>query len=131
MKLITREWLNRASDDLGVIEEIIDNENLTNMSAFHAQQAVEKTLKALVEEYEIGFVKTHKLEFLLEKVKGYIPFAIDRTSIKRLDEVYTETRYPAELGLLPYGKPSGKEVRRLQEFAMTLFEDVTALLNTL
>lgn len=59
MKLITKEWLNRAKDDLTVIEEIIDNRHLTNMVAFHAQQTVEKTLKAIIEEFEIGFIKTH------------------------------------------------------------------------
>ena len=36
MKLITKEWLNRAKDDLDVVEEIFDNENLTNMVAFHS-----------------------------------------------------------------------------------------------
>jgi len=129
MKLITKEWLNRASDDLAVIEEIIANENLTNMSAFHAQQAVEKVLKAVVEEYEIAFIRTHKLEFLLEKVKERIPFSIDGQSIKKLDEVYTETRYPSDLGLLPYGKPTLKEVRKLQEFAQELYANVEALLQ--
>lgn len=61
MKLITKEWLNRAKDDLDVVEEIFDNENLTNMVAFHSQQAVEKLFKSIVEEFEIGFIKTHKL----------------------------------------------------------------------
>lgn len=129
MKQITKEWLNRAGDDLAVIEEIIANEHLTNMSAFHAQQAVEKVLKAVVEEYEIGFIKTHKLEFLLEKVKGHITFHVDVQSIKKLDEVYTETRYPSDLGLLPYGKPTQKEVRKLQEFAQELYANVEALLQ--
>ncbi|MCI5119641.1 MAG: HEPN domain-containing protein [Candidatus Electrothrix sp. AUS4] len=74
MKLITREWLDRAKDDLAVIEEIIDNPALTNMAAFHAQQAVEKTLKAVIEEYEIAFVRTHKLEFLLKRQRPISTF---------------------------------------------------------
>ena len=55
MKLITKEWLRRARDDLDVAKEIIVREHLTNMVAFHSQQAVEKSLKAIVEEFEIGF----------------------------------------------------------------------------
>lgn len=50
MKPVTREWLNRAKDDLDVIDEIIGHQHLTNMVAFHAQQAVEKIFKAIVEE---------------------------------------------------------------------------------
>jgi hypothetical protein len=47
MKLITEEWLSRAKDDLDVAKEILEMEHLTNMVAFHSQQAMEKTLKAL------------------------------------------------------------------------------------
>jgi len=54
MKLITEEWLDRAKEDLDVAAEIIAREHLTNMVAFHSQQAVEKTLKGIVEEFEIG-----------------------------------------------------------------------------
>jgi|APCry1669188970_1035186.scaffolds.fasta_scaffold03908_2 HEPN domain-containing protein len=129
MKPVTKEWLSRANDDLSVIEKIIDNINLTNMSAFHAQQAVEKILKGVIEEYEIGFVKTHKLEFLLAKVRKYITFDVDITQIKRLDEVYTETRYPSDLGLLPYGKPTIEDVREFQEFAKSLYDNADALLK--
>ena len=65
MKLITEEWLSRAKDDLDVAKEIIELEHLTNMVAFHAQQAMEKILKAVVEEFEISFVRTHNLEMLV------------------------------------------------------------------
>jgi HEPN domain-containing protein len=60
MKLITEEWLGKAKEDLD--REIISKEHLTNMVAFHSQQAVEKILKGIIEEFEIGFVKTHNLE---------------------------------------------------------------------
>ncbi|MCI5150284.1 MAG: HEPN domain-containing protein [Candidatus Electrothrix sp. MAN1_4] len=130
MKLITQEWLDRAKDDLAVIEEIIDNESLTNMSIFlHAQQAVEKTLKAVIEEYEIAFVRTHKLEFLLEKTKEHLNFPVDIQSIRRLDEVYTEARYPSDLGLLPYGKPSAEDAQTMLEFARNLYDNVESLLQ--
>ncbi|OQY54844.1 MAG: hypothetical protein B6245_20690 [Desulfobacteraceae bacterium 4572_88] len=131
MKKITREWLDRANDDLYVIEEIIDNADLTNMSAFHAQQAVEKILKAVIEEYEIAFVRTHKLEFLLEKVRGQIPFAdVDITYVRRLDEVYTQARYPSDLGLLPYGKPTTGDAVKFYAFAKNLYDTVENLLKT-
>ena len=44
MRETTREWLSRAKDDLDVIAEIKNKQHLTNMVAFHAQQAIEKSL---------------------------------------------------------------------------------------
>jgi HEPN domain-containing protein len=69
------------------------------MVAFHSQQAVEKSLKAIVEEFEIGFVKIHNLERLLGMVRKQISLDVDLDIIKRLDEVYISTRYPGDLGL--------------------------------
>ena len=49
MKEMTKEWLKAAKDDLDVIEKIIEIDHLTNMVAFHAQQAVEKSFNAVLE----------------------------------------------------------------------------------
>jgi len=61
MKQITKAWLDRAKDDLDAIEQLLQKEHLTNVVSFHAQQAVEKSLKAVIEEFKIGFVKIHNL----------------------------------------------------------------------
>ena len=124
MKLITEEWLRRARDDLDVAKEIIVREHLTNMVAFHSQQAVEKSLKAIVEEFEIGFVKIHNLERLIAIVKHRLDLDVDLKLIKRLDEVYISTRYPSDLGLLPSGKPSAQDAKQLYEFANDLYHEV-------
>ncbi len=87
-------------------------------------------MKAVIEEYEIAFVKTHNLEFLLEKVRSQIAFDVDRVHIKRLDEVYTEARYPSDLGLVPYGKPTPEDAEGFYEFAKNLYDTVENLLNT-
>jgi HEPN domain-containing protein len=57
MKKISEEWLKAAKDDLNVIERILDDEHLTHMVAFHSQQCIEKSLKAIIEEYEMGHMK--------------------------------------------------------------------------
>jgi len=57
MKKITKEWLLSAEGDLLLVKEIIDHENLTHLSAFHSQQAIEKSFKALI----FVFIKTHSL----------------------------------------------------------------------
>lgn len=129
MKLITEEWLRRARDDLDVAKEIIVIEHLTNMATFHSQQAVEKSLKAIVEEFEIGFVKIHNLERLIGIVKQRLDLNVDLNLIKRLDEVYISMRYPSDLGLLPSGKPTIQDAMELYEFAENLYHNVKKLLE--
>jgi HEPN domain-containing protein len=129
MKLITEEWLARAKEDLDVATEIITREHLTNMVAFHSQQAVEKTLKGIVEEFEIGFVKTHNLERLLGMVRKKMKLDVDLNLIKKLDEVYISTRYPSDLGLLPVGKPSIQDATELYDFANMIYRDVRKIFS--
>ena len=129
MKPITKEWLNRAREDLDVALEIISREHLTNMVAFHSQQAVEKALKGIIEEFEIGFAKIHNLERLLGVVRKQVDFDVDLNFIKRLDEVYISTRYPSDLGLLPSGKPSIQNAKELYDFANTFYRNVKKLLE--
>lgn len=53
MKKITEDWIKSAESDLLLIEEIITNQILTHIAAFHAQQAIEKGFKAIIEEYDL------------------------------------------------------------------------------
>jgi len=40
------------------------------MVAFHAQQAIENSLKAIIDEFDLGFVKTHQIERLSLHASG-------------------------------------------------------------
>jgi HEPN domain-containing protein len=55
------EWLKAAKDDLVLIEKIIDEPTLTHLTAFHSQQAVEKSLKALLEYKQYDVPKIHSI----------------------------------------------------------------------
>jgi HEPN domain-containing protein len=105
MKQTTQEWINSAASDLLVIEKIIDSPDLTHLLAFHAQQAIEKGLKALIEEAELKVIKTHSLSYLLNKVEKQYILEYDEDTINTLDQLYIDARYPGDLGLLPNGKP--------------------------
>jgi len=59
MDKIWLQWLKTADDDLLVIQKIIDELNLSNVTAFHAQQAIEKSLKALLEYHKEDVPKIH------------------------------------------------------------------------
>ena len=96
MKKQAEEWLNAANDDLKVISKIIDDETLTNMIAFHSQQAIEKSFKSILEEFESKVPRIHNLIKLKEMTEKYIKFETDKTSLEQVNEIYSDTRYPSE-----------------------------------
>jgi HEPN domain-containing protein len=122
MKKTTNDWFSSAESDLLLIQEIISRENLTHLSAFHAQQAIEKSFKAIIEEFELGFIKSHSLEMLHNKVKEHISTYINMDQLILLDQLYIDARYPGELGLLPDGKPSTKEANEFYILSKQIFE---------
>ena len=130
MKAITSAWLSAAMDDLLVIREIIHNENLTNIVAFHSQQAIEKSFKALLEEREGVVPKIHKLETLLPKVSGYLSIdGADFELLEDLDKLYTDARYPGDFGLLPTGKPTLAEADAFCALALLIHSEIVSVLQ--
>ena len=81
MKILTHEWLKAANDDLLTIEHIIDEEHLSNIVAFHAEQAVEKCFKAVLEEYGVEFPKTHDISRLYKLLEGFHQYGITHSKI--------------------------------------------------
>lgn len=67
-----RGWLEAARDDLLIIEKIIDEEHLTHMVAFHAQQSIEKSFKAVLEQQKENVPKTHDIIVLSKAISKYI-----------------------------------------------------------
>lgn len=128
MKLISKEWLNSAKSDLLLIEQIISKDYLTHMVAFHCQQCVEKSLKALLEHYEEKIPKIHSINKLYDLNKNRINVD-DLTVINLLDELYIESRYPGDFGLLPNGKPTIQEAQKFFDFAKLVYGKVRSLVN--
>jgi HEPN domain-containing protein len=122
MKKTTEEWFESAESDLLLVKEIHMNENLTHLSSFHCQQAIEKSFKAIIEEFNLGFIKTHSLETLYNSVKGKIHLDFDYDFLIILDQLYIDSRYPGEMGLLPNGKPSVNETVIFLDLAMAIFK---------
>lgn len=123
MNPVSLEWLKSAHDDLLLIEHILADEHLSHLVAFHAQQAVEKSLKALLESANQTVPKTHSLNRLFALVNKDIQ-EIDSELVHTLDGLYIESRYPGEFGLLPDGKPSLADARLFNDFAISVYEDV-------
>lgn len=122
MKRATNDWFISAESDLLLIREIMELDNLTHLSAFHAQQSVEKSFKAVIEEFDLGFIKTHSLETLYGLVKKNLPEELNMDILMMLDQLYIDSRYPGEMGLLPSGKPSLSEASEFFRFARMVME---------
>lgn len=124
MRRQTKAWLDSALDDLGVVEEIIDREDLTHMIAFHCQQSIEKSFKAVLEEHEQNVPRIHDLITLYAQAEKYIRLTLDSALLNQLNELYMDARYPSELGLLPSGKPPLDLAREMFIFARRALDTI-------
>ena len=124
MKATTSAWLAAARDDLLLIEQIYQNEELTHLVAFHAQQAIEKTFKAVLEEFEASVPRIHSLETLLPKIQPKFEFSANFDLLEDLDKLYIDARYPGDLGLLPYGKPTLADAVSFQKVADDIYKSI-------
>jgi HEPN domain-containing protein len=60
-----QSWLKKASQDLRAASILVEEEfDDYNTSAFHAQQASEKFLKAFLVRHQVEFPKTHDIKEL-------------------------------------------------------------------
>jgi len=118
--LMAKEWLKAAHQDLLTIDALMERSELTAIVAFHAQQCIEKSFKAILELREEKVVKLHSLVRLSELVSNDVAID-DYTTLLQLNELYIESRYPAEMGLLPSGKPSVSESQVFQVCATDIY----------
>jgi HEPN domain-containing protein len=71
-----KKWIAKAEEDFETALNLMNqNWPFREIVAFHAQQAVEKYLKAFLIRHEIEFPKTHDIGALLELVGGVDPKA--------------------------------------------------------
>ena len=87
--------LAKARDDEVLIEEIISKERIRDeIIGFHAQQAAEKLLKALLMARNIPYRKTHDLRELIDLITDHdIQFPESLMEIRTLSPFAVEFRY--------------------------------------
>jgi HEPN domain-containing protein len=114
-------WLNHAIDDLDSAEVLLEAK-ISNMVCFHSQQAVEKLFKAYIASHSNEIPKIHnliRLQAICEDLAGE-EFSINDEEIIFLNDVYIDSRYPADFGLLPSGKPSMKDAQKALRIAQKI-----------
>jgi len=126
MKKQVEDWILLADKDLYAAEIIFKNDYpLTNIVAFHCQQTIEKYFKAFLIEKDVPLMKTHDLIRLNGMIKEIADLGIDENKLIIINEVYMESRYPGELGLMPDGIPTYEQVKKFIVYA----KEVKAIIN--
>jgi HEPN domain-containing protein len=120
MKQITKDWLTLAAEDLHAAKALAKEEGITNLASFHCQQCLEKSLKASIEEQNKTSVKSHDLIRLLTFADIKLSEE-DFRLLSVLNEIYIDSRYPGDIGLLPSGKPTHQELQSFINFTEKLF----------
>jgi HEPN domain-containing protein len=91
---------------------------LTNIVAFHCQQAIEKYFKAFILENDKPIMKIHNLLTLYGTIKEIIDFKFDEDLLSTVNDIYLESRYPGEIGLLDDGSmPTTEQAHQFFAFA--------------
>ena len=124
MKKQARAWLDSARDDLAVVTAILNRDDLTHMVAFHCQQALEKSFKAVLEEHGKAVPRAHDLITLHSQAEEYVKLEVDSEILKQLNELYIDSRYPSDLGLLPGGKPPKKLSEKMHDLAQEVYDTI-------
>lgn len=97
LKQATRDWLGKADADCQVATRLLTTDpTFYDIICFHAQQCVEKALKALLQQHEIEFSRTHDLVALAALARPVIPtLASYDADFTWLSTCAVEARYPA------------------------------------
>ena len=97
VRQLVLEWISYARGDMSAARTLADNraDNVPATSAFHAHQAVEKAIKALLIAAQVPFQKEHDLSLLMGLVPSdRFPRIHEVGSLASLNPYGVATRYP-------------------------------------
>ena len=100
MKTMTKEWIRKAEGDFATAQRELQAEDNPNYDAvcFHAQQCVEKYLKARLVEADLPFPKIHDLGSILDLLLPIEPTWESLSGeLNSLNDKAVEIRYPGYL----------------------------------
>ena len=97
---VVGEWIEKAENDLKTAVHTLKlgTKCPTDTVCFHAQQVVEKYLKALLTWRGIDFHKTHDIEALVALVPRAIRPHLSASEQGTLTDYATVARYPGDYG---------------------------------
>ena len=98
MNPLTLEWIQKAEGDYTIMHQNYYSSNpIHDAICFHAQQCVEKYLKAWLQEANIPFTRTHDLERLLSLIIPTLPdWEAWQADFSTISEHTVDFRYPGK-----------------------------------
>ena len=98
MNPLTLEWIEKAENDYAAIQQLLLASNpLHDIICFHAQQCIEKYLKAWIQEANIHTPRTHNLEELLDLIVPMLPaWSHWQPDFKIIMAYAVDPRYPGD-----------------------------------
>ena len=93
---VAASWLAYAESDLAVAGGVDRPGVLTETLCFHAQQAAERAIKAVLVAGGAEPPRTHDLEMLLAAVPVDLSIGFDRLSVTALTAHAVASRYPGD-----------------------------------
>lgn len=99
-------WLRFAESDLALAETRPSERVLLGNLCFHAQQAVEKSIKAVLVLHRVAFPKTHSLARLIDLLPPCVSRTEELLESRALSGYATVMRYPG------VAEPPGEEEYR-------------------
>ena len=120
-----REWLRFADEDAVLARGGLTRRRIfrARQVCFHAQQAAEKAIKALLVAEQTTFRFTHDLELLAQDLPSSRVLTTAVVELAWLGQWATATRYPGS------SEPDWVDARRAVEIAETLVADARASLG--
>jgi HEPN domain-containing protein/predicted nucleotidyltransferase len=117
MKDAVREWQLQAAEEARTAEFLLTGAFFKG-ACYHAQQALEKSLKARLIGKGWTLEKTHSVARLAALARAFkLRLALPEDDIVFMDTIY-RGRYPVEAGLLPEGEPTADQAKRAVKIAL-------------
>lgn len=128
MKLETKEWIKIVNEEVASADLLFKN-GIYRMVCLHSQQAVEKTLKALLTEWGVEFKKTHNIVDLLSLLNTQgLTVNVNYEEAGFLNAIY-RSRYPSDAGLLPHGEPTEDDASKALALAQRVVAEGKSMLE--
>lgn len=126
MNAAVRAWIDKAEGDFRVAtrELAVADEAAYDAVCFHAQQCVEKLLKAVIVLRDLDPPHTHNLLELADLVRPLHPgFNIDSKDLRYLTRGGVAFRYPGESATAAHSSTALSICTRLRETLLKVIED--------
>ncbi len=117
MKPLTAEWIDKAESDFAVMtrESRVRKHPAFDVVCFHAQQCIEKYLKARLCEADFEAGRLHDLVALLDRVLACEPlWEVFRADCAYLSDFAVAYRYPGESSSREQARDAVKRCRRIR-----------------